>query len=46
MLLVPQPQEQEESVKRVHRNIGHFGEHRMLDRLKIDENKLSLERHG
>lgn len=34
MLLVPLPEERGELVTRVHRDMGHFGVHKILDRLK------------
>ena len=34
MLLVPPVAERIELVQKIHRDIGHFGIHRMLDRLK------------
>ena len=36
LLLVPLPEERGELVKRVHRDMGHFGVNRILDRLKIN----------
>ena len=36
ILLVPMPQEREDLVRRVHRDMGHFGIHRILDRLRIN----------
>ena len=34
MLLVPLPKERGDLVMQVHRDMGHFGPHRILDRLK------------
>ena len=34
MLLVPLPKERGDIVKKVHRDMGHFGVHRILDRLR------------
>ena len=34
MLFIPPIDDRQELVKKIHRDIGHFGIHRMLDRLK------------
>ena len=34
MLLIPPPDEREELTKKIHRDMGHFGIHRMIDRLQ------------